>query len=153
MDAIDRKIVSLLHGNGRLSQEALAQQVHLSRPAVHERIKRLGEQGILRGYQALIDWDALGLPITAFIWVRTSGTQCNEIGHVLMRLGNQESMIEECHRVTGEWCMLLKVRVALPLTLQELIDRIRAVPDVQATMTTMALSTLSARESGDEVLA
>ncbi|GLV60831.1 AsnC family transcriptional regulator [Dictyobacter sp. S3.2.2.5] len=150
MDAIDRKIVSLLRDNGRLSQETLAQRVHLSRPAVHERVKRLEEQGVLRGYQALVDWEALGLPITAFIWVRTSGTQCHEVGQILMRLGNQESMVEECHRVTGEWCMLLKVRVALPLALQELIDRMRAVPDVQATMTTLALSTLSARELGDE---
>ena len=71
MDALDREIISFLRLNGRMSHEQISQQVNLSRPAVHERIKRLEEQGIIRGYQTLVDWSALGLPLTAFIWVRT----------------------------------------------------------------------------------
>jgi DNA-binding Lrp family transcriptional regulator len=73
LDALDRSIISFLRLNGRMSHEQISRQVNLSRPAVHERIKRLEEQGIIRGYQALVDWSALGLPLTAFIWVRTSG--------------------------------------------------------------------------------
>lgn len=140
LDIVDREIMTLLHRNGRLSQEQIAQHVHLSRPAVHERIKRLEERGIIHGYQALVDWNALGMPITAFIWVRTTGSKCNETGQVIMHLSNTDAMVEECYRVTGEWCMLLKARLASPLALQDLIDHIRAVPGVQATMTTMALS-------------
>ena len=62
MDALDREVISFLRLNGRMSHEQISQQVNLSRPAVHERIKRLEEQGIIRGYQALVDWSALGLP-------------------------------------------------------------------------------------------
>ncbi len=143
MDAIDRHIVDLLATNGRLSHEQIARHVKLSRPAVHERIKRLEEQGIIHGYQARINWSALGQPLTAFIWVRAAGTQLNEVGQAMVRLNDPDAVVEECYRVTGEWCMLLKARLASPLALQQLIDRIREVPGVQGTMTTLALSALS----------
>jgi Lrp/AsnC family leucine-responsive transcriptional regulator len=63
-----------------------------------------------------------------------------------MGLGTEDGFVEECHRVTGDWCLLLKARAASPLALQELIDRVRAVPGVQATMTTLALSSLHGTE-------
>lgn len=143
MDAIDRKIVYLLSVDGRLSHEQIGRAVNLSRPAIHERVRRLEEQGIIRGYRAIVDWGALGQPITAFIWVRTAGVKCNETGQEILCLSCAEAVVEECHRVTGEWCMLLKVRVASPLALQDLIDRIRIVPGVKATLTNIALSTIS----------
>ena len=144
MDKTDHQIVILLRQNGRLSQEQIAQSVHLSRPAVHERIKHLEAQGILRGYQAVIDWKALNLPLLAFVWVRAHTAQipCNTTSAMIMDLSNEEALVEECHRVTGEWCMLVQVRVASPLALQNLIDRIRALSSVEATNTTIVLSTL-----------
>jgi Lrp/AsnC family leucine-responsive transcriptional regulator len=148
LDAIDREIVSLLYQNGRLSHEQIAQKVNLSRPAVHERVKRLEEQGILRGYQACVDWSALGLPLTTFIWVRTSGTTCSETGQTIMSLSNTDVLVEECYRVTGEWCMLVKARLASPLALQDLIDRIRGISNVEGTMTHLALSTLNEDRTG-----
>jgi Lrp/AsnC family leucine-responsive transcriptional regulator len=143
LDAIDREIVTLLRLNGRLSHEQISQQVNLSRPAVHERVKRLEEQGVIRGYQATVDWTALGLPVTAFIWVRTTGASCSETGQTLMRLTDADTVMDECHRVTGEWCMLLKARLASPSALEALIDRIRLVPTIRETMTIIALSALS----------
>jgi Lrp/AsnC family leucine-responsive transcriptional regulator len=143
MDDIDRAITRLLLANGRESQEQLAREVHLSRPAVHERIKHLEEAGVLRGYKALVDWDTLGLPVTSFIWVRTSGTACREAGETFLQLHTATAFVEECHRVTGEWCMLLKVRVASPLALEQVLDRIREVAGVQETMTTLVLSTFA----------
>jgi len=144
LDAIDREIVALLQSNGRLSQEQIAQKVNLSRPAVHERIKRLEEQDILRGYQAIVDWSALGLPIAAFIFVRVStvNAPCNDTGALIIQLHCPDALITECHRITGEWCMLVKARAASPLALQNVLDAIRMVPGVQDTMTTMILSTL-----------
>ncbi|GHO46169.1 Lrp/AsnC family transcriptional regulator [Ktedonospora formicarum] len=144
MDAVDHKIVTLLQGNGRLSQEHIAQQVNLSRPAVHERIKRLEEQGVLRGYQARVDWGALGLPLSAFISVRyhTVEVPANETTARIMALRCPDTIITECYRTTGGWCTLLKAHVATPLALQDLIDAIRAIPSVQETLTTMVLSTL-----------
>ena len=145
MDTIDRTIVSLLRFDGHMTQEQIARQVNLSRPAVHERIKRLEERGVIRGYQAQIDWSAVGFPVAAFIWVSTVGAKCSETGQNIMALSNTESLVEECYRVTGEWCFLIKARLASPLALQNLLDRIRDVPNVHRTMTTMALSAL-----GDE---
>src|SRR5579885_166117 len=140
VDEIDRAIVHLLLRNGRLSQEQIARAVHLSRPAIHERMKRLAETGVLRGYQAVIDWEAFGLPLTTFILVRGSGT-AQEIGQAILQLSRSDALVEECHSVTGGWCVLLKVRVASPRALEQLISRIRALPDIQSTLTTLALST------------
>jgi Lrp/AsnC family leucine-responsive transcriptional regulator len=142
LDALDREIISFLRLNGRMSHEQISQQVNLSRPAVHERIKRMEEQGIIRGYQALVDWSALGLPLTAFIWVRTTGASCHETGQALLSLSNTDAIVQECYRVTGEWCLLLQTQLASPLALEALLDRIRTVPNVQETMTILALSAL-----------
>ena len=142
MDEIDREIVRLLYANGRLNQERIAREVKLSRPAVHARIRRLEEEGVIRGYKALVEGAALGHPVTAFVWVRTSGAKCRETGPVLMGFTCDGAAVEECHSVTGEWCLLLKVRAASPSTLQDLIDEIRDTPGVEGTMTAVALSTM-----------
>jgi Lrp/AsnC family leucine-responsive transcriptional regulator len=143
VDDIDRRIVGLLAESGRLSHEQIAREVHLSRPAVHERVRRLEERGVIRGYQARVDWDALGQPVAAFIWLRTTGAQGNAIGRAILGLGDANSVVEECYRVTGEWCMLVKVRVASTRALQDLIDRIRSVSGVVSTVTAIAMSDLS----------
>jgi Lrp/AsnC family transcriptional regulator, leucine-responsive regulatory protein len=150
MDAIDLAIVRLLERHGRLSQEQLARRVRLSRPAVHQRVKRLEAAGVLKGYRAVLDWAAVGKPLTAFVWVRTGGPDCTAVGPAIMALGDDDAFVEECHRVTGEWCLLAKTRAASPLALQDLIDRVRAMGGVQATMTTLALSSL---HHGTEVTA
>jgi Lrp/AsnC family transcriptional regulator, leucine-responsive regulatory protein len=142
MDEIDQAIARLLERHGRLSQEQLARRVRLSRPAVHQRVKRLEATGVLRGYRAVLDWAAVGLPLTAFVWIRTAGADCAGVGPALLRVGGDDGFVEECHRVTGDWCLLVKARAASPLALQNLIDRVRSVAGVQATMTTLALSSL-----------
>jgi Lrp/AsnC family leucine-responsive transcriptional regulator len=149
MDDLDRSIVRLLERHGRLSQEELARRVRLSRPAVHQRVKRLEAARVIRGYRAELDWAALGLPLTAFVWVRTGGPNCTLVGPAILGLGDDGAFVEECHRVTGEWCFLVKARAATPLDLQDLIDRIRAVPGVTNTTTTLALSTLRHEGAAD----
>lgn len=143
VDEIDLKIVHLLYANGRISHEQLAREVHLSRPAIHERVKRLEEEGVLGGYQALVNWGEVGLPITAFIWVRTVGVKSREPGKAIMGLTSETALVEECHRVAGEWCLLVKARAASPLALESLLDEIRDLPGVDVTMTTIVLSTLT----------
>jgi Lrp/AsnC family leucine-responsive transcriptional regulator len=142
MDAMDRKIVSVLMDNGRLSHEQIAREVHLSRPAVFERIKRLEAQGIIRGYGARVHWEALGLPLTAFVWIRASATGGTDCAHQVAGLSFEGGLLEDLHRVTGEWCMVAKLRLASPTALQHALDSVRAVPGIQSTMTTIALSGL-----------
>lgn len=145
MDEIDRSIVQLLVENGRLSHEQIARTVCLSRPSVHERVRRLEERGVIRGYHAEVDWETMGQPVTAFISVRTTGVRCNDIGRAILGLNTADAVIEECFRLTGEWCMLAKVRVTSTLALQELIDRVRGVPGVASTVTAIAMSEMHAQ--------
>ncbi|MGK7952237.1 MAG: Lrp/AsnC family transcriptional regulator [Xenococcaceae cyanobacterium] len=143
MDAIDRQIIALLQANGRLTKEQIAKEVNLSRPAIHERLKRLEERKILRGYKALVDWSAIDLPLTAFISVGINLTPCQVIAKEILLIGDKTAFVEECHRVTGEWCLLIKVRAASTLALQDFLDCLRTVSGVTNTMTTIVLSTIS----------
>jgi Lrp/AsnC family leucine-responsive transcriptional regulator len=149
LDEIDRDIVRVLHANGRLSQEQLAREVHLSRPAVHERIKRLEEEGVIRGYKALLDWSALGYQLVAFTQVKAM-RMSREAGKAIMQLQNPAAFVEECHRIAGEWCLLLKIRATSPRALEALLDQMYEIPGVQSTMTTTVLSTLGEQGALEE---
>ena len=142
MDEMDRKIVDLLLANGRLSHEQIAREVHLSRPAVFERTKRLEAKGVILGYGARINWEAVGLPLTAFVWIRTNTIDCSDLGRQIAGLKFEGATLEDLYRVTGEWCMFAKYRLASPSMLQQVIDRIRQAPGVQNTLTTIALSSI-----------
>lgn len=139
MDKTDRDIARILQKNGRATHEQIARDVHLSRPAVHERIRRLEQDGVIQGYGAEVAWDAIGLPVTAFIFVRTSEA-CLPTARQILGLTSEAAVVQECHRVVGEWCLLVKVRTASSLALQDVLDEIRSISGVQHTMTTIALS-------------
>lgn len=142
MDDTDRRIVDLLLADGRMSHEQIAKEVHLSRPAVFERVKRLEAKGVIRGYAARVDWEALGLPLTAFIWIRTNNIDCNDSGRMLAQVQFEGAKLEDLYRVTGDWCMFARYRVASPSVLQQVLDRLRQMPGVQNTLTSIALSAI-----------
>ncbi len=142
MDKIDLQIVRLLQEDGRLSHEQISREIHLSRPATHDRIRRLEQAGVISGYRAEVDWTAMGLPLTAFVWIRVAGSSV-AAGQKILALSSEQALIEECHRVAGEWCLLVQTRSASALAFQELLDRISDLPNVQSTMTTVALSAIT----------
>lgn len=144
IDAIDLALIEQLQHDGRMSAEELSARVSLSRPAVVARMKRLRESGVIKQYTAIVDWEALGFPILAYIQVRTS-RQCREQARVFVGMSDGSAVVEECHRTTGEWCLLAKVRAKTASALEALIDRIRDEDNVEQTMTTLALSTMAAR--------
>ena len=141
LDQVDLALISLLQADGRASQEELAREVGLSRPAVHERLRKLEQHGVVQGYTVKVDWGAVGLPILAFILVRTTG-RCAHSTAEIAAVAERAAFIEEVHRVTGDFCFLVKARASSSATLEALIDRIRDVPGVRATHTTLALSTM-----------
>jgi Lrp/AsnC family transcriptional regulator, leucine-responsive regulatory protein len=138
LDATDIYILSILQDDGRISNAELAQRVGLAPPTVLRRVKLLEERGYIRGYAALIDPIALGLPVTAFIFVESAaGCDLVELGEFLVGLAG----VQEVHHVIGEWCFLLKVRTQTPQTLEQLIyQRLRAHPNISRTFTTLATS-------------
>jgi Lrp/AsnC family transcriptional regulator, leucine-responsive regulatory protein len=131
------KILALLAGNGRMSFTELARQTGLSVSAVQQRVRRLEERGVIRGYRALIDPDEAGLPLTAFVSIKPFDPAAPDDAPV--RLAHLRA-IEACHSVAGEENYILKVRVSSPAALENLLQEIRAAASV-STRTTIVLST------------
>ncbi|MCW2844764.1 MAG: transcriptional regulator, AsnC family [Nocardioides sp.] len=137
LEGTDRKILDLLAGDGRMSFTDLGKSTGLSTSAVHQRVKRLESRGLIRGYGATIDHDQLGLPLTAFISIRPIDPSQPDDSPERVR---EVPEIESCWSVAGDESYILKVRVATPLALEDLLARIRAVANV-STRTTIVLST------------
>jgi Lrp/AsnC family leucine-responsive transcriptional regulator len=137
MEKLDRRLVQLLAADGRMSFTDLGRATGLSTSAVHQRVRRLEERGVLRGFQAVIDPGHVGLPLTAFVSMTPLDPAApDDIPDRLRGLPELES----CHSVAGDFNYIAKVRVATPLDLEDLIARIRAAAHVQ-TRTTIVLST------------
>lgn len=137
MEEIDRRIVTLLARDGRMSFTDLARETGLSVSAVHQRVRRLEKRGVIRGYAALIDYEAIGLPLTAFVSIKPIDPSAPD--DAPQRLEHLTAL-ESCHSVAGDESYILKVRVASPQALEDLLQRIRAAANV-ATRTTVVLST------------
>ena len=143
IDDIDRRVLMLLQEDARLYNAALAKEVGLTASTVHERVKKLEKKGIIKGYVALVDADALGQPITAFIRlsVGVSTESYLESKNSVMNVCLAEPEVLECHGVAGEDCYVLKVRVASPKALEKLVERIRCQAAVSRSVTSIVLST------------
>jgi Lrp/AsnC family leucine-responsive transcriptional regulator len=137
MEETDRHILELLAADGRMSFTDLGKETGLSTSAVHHRVKRLESRGLIKGYSATVDHDELGLPVTAFISIRPiDPSQPDDSPERLTDI----SEIESCWSVAGEESYILKVRVAAPVALEDLLARIRSAANV-STRTTIVLST------------
>ncbi|MBA2768569.1 MAG: Lrp/AsnC family transcriptional regulator [Sporichthyaceae bacterium] len=137
MEDIDRRIVGLLASDGRMSYTDLGKATGLSTSAVHQRVRRLEERGVIRGYVAVVDPEAVELPLTAFISIRPIDPSAPDDAPDRLRT---MSAIEACHSVAGDESYILKVRVRTPSDLEALLARIRAEANV-TTRTTIVLST------------
>jgi Lrp/AsnC family leucine-responsive transcriptional regulator len=142
LDEIDLGILSLLQDNCRTSLAKIGDQVGLSAPSVIERVKKLEDGGLIRGYHAILDAKRMGMDITAFIGV--------SINHPRLIRGfeaevNQIDDVLECHHVTGGYTLLLKVKTRNTSSLESLISRIRSIEGVERTETMVVLSTHTER--------
>ena len=120
LDQTDWQIIAELQRDGRLSFNQLARLVHLSPPAVAERVRRLEDAGVITGYQVVISPARAGLPLTAFIQMRC------RMGSCLLKTATADELpeVSEVHKLTGSWCSMLKVRVAGMPHLEGLMERL-----------------------------
>jgi len=137
VEDLDREIVRLLAHDGRRSFTDLAKDTGLSVSAVHQRVRRLEKRGVIRGYGATVDADEAGLPLTAFVSIKPIDPAAPD--DAPDRLAHLQA-IEACHSVAGDESYILKVRVAGPHELEDLLGEIRALANVR-TRTTVVLST------------
>lgn len=115
----------------------LGKSTGLSTSAVHQRIRRLEERGVIKGYRAIVDAEAVGLSLTALVSVSPIDiSDPDTVPELLVDLPE----IEACHSVAGAENYVLKVRVATPGELENLLGRIRQAANV-TTRTTVVLST------------
>ena len=137
LDELDARLLRVLVRDGRRSYTNLAKDTGLSTSAVHQRVRRLEQRGVITGYSARIDPVAAGLPLTAFV----SATPIDPAGpdDAPQRLRDLTA-VEACHSVAGPESWILKVRVGGPGELEALLSEIRAAAAVQ-TQTTVVLST------------
>lgn len=140
IDGIDTDIATILQENARTSNAEIARQVGLAPSAVFERIRKLEERGVLRGFRADVDPHAAGLPLLAFVFVR-SNERAGGVGTAekLSRI----SEVLEVHHVAGEDCFLVKVRAADTEDLGRLLrEKFGTISTVTSTRTTIVLETV-----------
>jgi Lrp/AsnC family leucine-responsive transcriptional regulator len=118
LDDANRRLLDLLGEDPRASAAELARRIGMSAPAVRERVNRLEEAGVIRGYRVDIDPAALGLPVTAWVRVRPGPGQLPKIA----QLAERTPQVSECHRISGEDCVLLKVHVPAIEALESVLD-------------------------------
>ncbi len=138
IDAIDRQILAILQESGRTSNAEVARRLGMAASGVFERIKRLEERGIVRGYTALVAPEAVELGLLAFISVRTEDPVG---GDSTARELAKRPEIQEVHHVAGEDCYLVKVRVKDTAALSQLMKEIGSLRKVRSTRTTVVLET------------
>lgn len=137
LDPTDATITAALAADGRCSFTDLAERVGLSVSAVHQRVRRLEQRGVLRGYTVRLDREQVGLPLTAFISLTPFDPSApDDYPERLAHL----TAIESCYSVAGEASYLLVARVSSPAALEELLRQIREAGKV-STRTTVVLST------------
>ena len=139
LDAKDRSILALVQRDAKLPQAEIAKRVGLSPAAVNERLKKLENAGVIRRYAAILDPRAVGVTIAAFVevFVEHPRYEASFIDTVL-----KLDEVQECHHITGDFSLLLKVRVRDMESLQELLLRqLNALEGVRQTRTVMVLST------------
>ncbi len=138
LDEIDRGILEMLQADCKATLARVGEQVGLSAPAVVERVKRLENEGFIEGYHARLNARLLGFDVSAFISVWT--THARAMDELMGRLETLEDVLE-CHHVTGDPTLLLKVKTRNTQSLERLISAVRSLPGVERTETNVVLST------------
>ncbi|WP_299396523.1 Lrp/AsnC family transcriptional regulator [Pelagibius sp.] len=144
MDAMDRKLLGLLAEDATLSYKDMGERLHLSAPAVHERVKKLKKAGAITGTVARLDGAAVGRPLCAFIHMDTEGWGKSP---ELMEI-QDDSRVEEIHAVAGDTCVILKVRCESTKALEDILHRLYQVPGMIRTQSYIVLNTYLERGPG-----
>ncbi len=139
-DSADTSILAILQANARTTNAQIARQLGMAPSAILERIRKLEARGVIEGYEGRLAPKAIGLGLTAFVFVRSEeAAGAVRTGAALSAI----SEVQEVHHVAGEDCYLVKVRARDTEDLARLLrERLGAIPQVRSTRTTIVLGTL-----------
>lgn len=119
LDPVNLRLLDELQADPRLPMTELGRRVGMSSPAVTERVRRLEEAGVIRGYRLDVDPAALGLPLMAYIRVRPNAGQLPKVAELARAIPE----VVECHRITGEDCFIVKIHIPAMDQLDLILDR------------------------------
>ena len=144
LDPLDLMILRELQADGRLANAELARRVNLSPPAVHARVRRLEEQGVIRSYAALLDRESLGYDMLCFVHISLQLHTSEQVQRFRVAIQEIDEVLE-CHHVTGEFDYLLKAVVRNSKDLERLVvERLTPIQGVARIHTSLALSQVKA---------
>ena len=137
IDYTDVQILTLLQRNGRMKRNDIAEKVALSVPSVSERMRKLEDRGVIKGYHAVLDAKRINMDITAYIRVTVDGS-----AHYKSFIDQAVKLpeIQEIHSITGDGSHILKIRTKNTTTLEQLLSRIQSWPNVHGTSSSVVLS-------------
>ncbi|GAB6931966.1 Lrp/AsnC family transcriptional regulator [Calditerricola satsumensis] len=148
-DHIDKQIVDILQREGRITMTELGRRVELTTPAVTERVRRLEENGVIRGFRADVSRAHLGKPMTAFFLLRVHA----DATEAFIQWAKEAPGVLECHRVSGRADFLLKVAVADIAELERVADRCRPYGQVETHIVTTTVIEGKAMTVPEELVA
>jgi len=142
MDSLDKEIIKALLHDGRQTHKQIAEMLCLSRPAVHQRIKKLEEKEIIKKYTTLINWSKIGYEVQCLIYVKVNSSSFNLFVEEVSNINLTDVFIEHMYRLSGEWCMMLKIRSNSTINVTKFIDELWKIKGVKGTTTNFILSTI-----------
>lgn len=137
LDETDRKLLNLLQGDAKVPYAKLAKRLGISSSGIHKRVKRLMDAGVIKKFVVVVDSQAVGKKLKAFIGVSTSPGTC---GQVIAQL-NRRPEVLEIHEVVGEHDLFLKLIIDDTLGLNKVLHEIDRIPGVSSTRTLVVLKT------------
>jgi Lrp/AsnC family leucine-responsive transcriptional regulator len=145
IDPTDREILRLLQQNARMSNAEIARQIGMAPSAIFQRVRKLEERGVIIGYRSALNTRALGFGLVAFVMVQTGDSaRSHDTAGLLAALPE----VQEVHRVVGEDCFIVKVRVRDTDALAHLLENdIQSIPSIASTRTTIVVKTI--KETAD----
>jgi Lrp/AsnC family leucine-responsive transcriptional regulator len=136
MDTTDKEILKILQEDAKLSISELGRTIGLSTTATKERVRKLEQEGIIKGYTAVLNAEAVEAGLLSYISIPLGEISITEMGDRLVAMPE----VLECHKVTGNTCFLIKVRTSSTAELESVIESINDF--ARNTYTYVALSTL-----------
>lgn len=141
LDHIDRKILMILQQDGRIPNNKLAEKVGLTTTPTLERVKRLEREGVIKGYGARVDEEAIGKSLVVFCSLRLAVHQMHTLDKVCDRI-NEMSEIQACYHITGDADFLLKIVVKdMPSYEKFMHDKLTRLPGIERIYSNIVLST------------
>lgn len=142
MDEYDRKIVSVLSIEGRISMTALGERVGLSKTPVTARVKRLEEEGVITGYRATLSASKLGVEHIAFLEVKLSDTREKALD-AFNQAVRAIPEVEACHMIAGGFDYLIKVRTSDIFAYRQVLgEQLSRLPNVASTSTYISMQSV-----------